>query len=350
MRIKTLPILIALAGTALQAHAMDDRLYLAPTLNYTFSDSDRRADDGLGLGISLGKPITPNLNMELSLTGSSLDFKTGSGQYDLIGLGVDALYLFDRNATFTPYGVVGLGVLRTDIPGADDTGLMANAGLGIMTRLSDNLSLRGDVRYRWDGNAAKAFGENSFGDVVVSLGLNFALGQKARPAPKPEPVVQLAPTPAPEPAPAPAPKPAPVPTPAPEPQPVAPAVKTKQAAQLEQSKSGDVIVILEGVNFEFDSARLRPDAIVILDEAVTVLNRRKDINMDIVGHTCSIGTEQYNQGLSERRARSVYDYLVNHGIASERLTTQGYGETRPAYSNATREGRAKNRRVELHIK
>ncbi|MDP1532076.1 MAG: hypothetical protein Q8L92_00690, partial [Rubrivivax sp.] len=89
MRIKTLPILIALAGTALQAHAMDDRLYLAPTLNYTFSDSDRRADDGLGLGISLGKPITPNLNMELSLTGSSLDFKTGSGQYDLIGLGVD---------------------------------------------------------------------------------------------------------------------------------------------------------------------------------------------------------------------------------------------------------------------
>jgi OmpA-OmpF porin, OOP family len=344
MRIKTPVILIALAGTALQAHAMDDRLYLAPTLNYTFSDNDRRADDDFGLGFALGKPITPNLNMELSLTGSSLDFNSGSGQYDLIGVGVDALFLFNRDARFTPYGVVGLGVLRTDIPGADDTGLMANAGLGIMTRLSDNLSLRGDVRYRWDGNAAKAFGENSFGDVVVSLGLNFALGQKARPAPTPEPVAQLAPVPEPAPAPMPA------PAPAPEPQPVAPAVKTQQAAQLEQSKPGDVIVILEGVNFEFDSDRLRPDAIVILDEAVTVLNRRKDINMDIIGHTCSIGTEQYNQGLSERRARSVYDYLVNHGIASERLTTQGYGETRPAHSNATREGRAKNRRVELHIK
>lgn len=340
MRIKTLPVLIALAGTTLQAHAMDDRLYLAPSVNYTFSDSERHADDDWGLGFALGKPITPNLNMELSLTGSSLDFKTGSGGYDLVGLGVDALYLFNRDARLTPYGVLGLGVLRTDIPGADDTGLMANAGLGLMTRLSDNLSLRGDVRYRWDGNAAKAFGENSFGDVVVSLGLTYALGQKARPAPTPTPVAQLAPEPA----------PAPVPAPAPAPEPVAPAVKTPQAAQLERSKPGDVIVILEGVNFEFDSDRLRPDAIVILDEAVTVLNRRKDINMDIVGHTCSIGTAQYNQGLSERRARSVYDYLVNHGIASERLTTQGYGETRPAHSNATREGRAKNRRVELHIK
>lgn len=344
MRIQTLPALIALAGIALPAHAMDDRLYLAPSVNYTFSDNDRRADDDWGLGFALGKPITPNLNMELSLTGSSLDFETGSGEYDLVGLGVDALYLFNRDARLTPYGVLGLGVLRTDIPGADDTGLMANAGLGLMTRLSDNLSLRGDVRYRWDGNAAKAFGENSFGDVVVSLGLTYALGQKARPAPTPEPVAQLAPEPAP------APVPAPAPAPVPEPEPVAPAVKTPQAAQLEQSKPGDVIVILEGVNFEFDSDRLRPDAIVILDEAVTVLNRRKDINMDIVGHTCSIGTTEYNQGLSERRARSVYDYLVNQGTAADRLTTRGFGETQPAFSNATREGREKNRRVELKIK
>lgn len=329
MRVKSLTLLIVLAGTALQAHAMDDRLYLAPTLNYTFSDSDRRADDDWGLGIALGKPITPNLNMELALTGSSLDFKTGSGEYELVGLGVDALYLFNRMARFTPYGVAGLGVLRTDIPGADDTGLMANIGLGLMTRLSDRLSLRGDVRYRWDGNAAKAFGENHFEDVVVSLGLSIALGPKARPAP--EPVAQR------------------TPEPAPSPEPAAPAVTTPQT-QLDEAKPGDVIVTLEGVNFEFDSARLRPDAITILDEAVTVLDRRKDINVDIVGHTCSIGTTEYNQGLSERRARSVYDYLVNQGTAADRLTTRGFGETQPAFSNATREGREKNRRVELKIK
>ena len=340
MRIKTLPILIALAGTTLQAHAMDDRLYVAPTVNYTFSDNDRQADDGWGGGLALGKPITEHLNMELGLTGSSLDFNTGSGSYDLWGLGVDAIYLLNRDADFTPYGVLGIGALYTDIPGRHDTGLMGNIGLGVMKRLTDNISLRADARYRMDGNSTNAFNENNFGDAVVSVGLNIALGQKAQPAPKPEP----APVARPEPAPAPAPAPVVAP------EPVASALTTPQAMQLDQAKSGDTVVILEGVNFEFDSARLRPDARPILDEAVTVLNRRKDINVDVIGHTDSTGTTQYNQGLSERRAKAVYDYFVDKGIAADRLATMGYGETRPAHSNATREGRAKNRRVELVVK
>lgn len=340
MRIKTLPVLIVLAGTALQAQAADDRLYVAPSVNYTFSDSDRRADDGWGGGLALGKPITEHLNMELALTGSSLDYKSGSGNYELWGLGVDALYLLNRNANFTPYGVLGIGALYTDIPGKHDTGLMGNIGLGIMQRLTDNMSLRADARYRMDGNATNAFNANHFGDAIVSVGLNIALGQKAQPAPKPEPVAQ------PEPAPAPVPAAEPVAQPAP----LAPEYKTEQAAQLDKAQSGDTVVILEGVNFEFDSAHLRPDALPILDEAVTVLDRRKDISVDVVGHTDSTGTTQYNQGLSERRAKAVYDYFVSKGIAADRLSSRGYGETKPAYSNATREGRAKNRRVELVVK
>lgn len=352
MHIKTLSLFIALASTALQAQAMDDRLYVAPSVNYTFADSDRRADDGWGAGVALGKPVTPHWNMELSLSGSALKHQSASGDYRLQGLGVDALYLLKRDADFTPYGVLGVGILRTDTLGKADTGAMANAGLGIMKRLSDNIALRADARYRWDGNSTNTFNKSSFGDVIVSVGLNIALGEKARPAPKPmpEPVAQ----PAPEPVAQPAPKPAPMAAPAPEPvviqpAPVAP-LTTRQATQLDQAKSGDVVTILEGVNFEFDSARLRPDAIVILDEASTVLERRSDISVDVVGHTCSIGTEIYNQGLSERRAKSVYDYFVNKGIAADRLTTQGFGETKPAFSNTTREGRAKNRRVELYVK
>ena len=348
MHIKTLSLFIALAGTTLQAQAMDDRLYVAPSANYTFADSDRRSDDGWGAGFTLGKPITQNWNMELALTGSHLDYKTGSGKYKLMGLGVDAVYLFNRDADFTPYGVFGMGVLYTDIPGSDDTGLMANAGLGIMKRLNDNVALRADARYRWDGNAANGGNGSNFGDVIVSVGLNIALGEKVRPAPapKPEPAAQLAP----EPATVTIPEPKPAPEPVVQPAPVAPALTTKQAAQLDQAKPGDVVTILEGVNFEFDSARLRPDAMIILDEASTVLQRRSDISVDVVGHTCSIGTEKYNQGLSERRAKSVYDYFANKGIAADRLTTQGFGETKPAFSNSTREGRAKNRRVELYVK
>lgn len=351
MRIKTLPALIALAlaGTALQAHATDDRLYIAPSVNYTMPDNGRKADDGWGAGVALGKPISQHLNLELSLTGSSMDYKTGPGDYRLMGLGVDALYLLNRDADFTPYGVLGAGVLHTKIPGASDSGLMANVGVGVMKRLTDNMALRADARYRWDGNAANAFTANNFGDFIVSVGLNIALGQKAepkpvaQPAPEPMPVAQ----PAPEPMPAPAPEPKPEPVVQPEP---APVLKTKQAAQLEEAKSGDVVTILEGVNFEFDSARLRPDAIQILDEAVLVLNHRKDMDVDVVGYTDSTGTKQYNQGLSERRAKSVYDFFVSKGIAADRLTTQGFGETKPIASNKTREGRAKNRRVELRVK
>lgn len=346
MKIKTLALL-TLAAAMPAAHAMDDRLYVVPSVNYTFTDSDRRAEDGWGAGFSLGKPIGRNLNMELSLTGSSFDFDNGSGDYDLVGLGVDALYLFNREADFTPYGVFGLGVLRTDVPGSNDSGLMANVGLGVMKRLTDNIGLRADARYRWDGNSTNAFGENHFGDWLLSVGVSIALGQKPQPAPKPEPVAQPAPPPAPV---APPPAPAPVVQPAPAAAPAPLALKTEQAAQLEKAQPGDVVVILQGVNFEFDSAKLRPDAIVILDEAVTVLQKRKDIAVDIVGHTCNIGTEQYNQRLSERRAKAVYDYFVGKGIAAERLTSKGMGETQPAYSNATREGRAKNRRVELHVK
>lgn len=110
------------------------------------------------------------------------------------------------------------------------------------------------------------------------------------------------------------------------------------------------MVLFEGVNFESDSARLRPEAITILDEAVTALNRRKDISVDVVGHTDSTGTTQYTQGPSGRRAKSVYDYFVSKGIAADRLSSRGYGETKPAFSNATREGRVKNRRVELVVK
>lgn len=337
MRIKTLPVFLALAGAAVQAHAADDRFYLAPSVNYTFADSDRRSDDDWGIGVALGKPISRHWNLELALSGSSLDFDGGGGEYDLLGLGVDALYLVNRDADFTPYGVVGLGALWTDIPGADDVGVAASAGVGVLKRLTENIALRADARYRWDDNAADAFNEDNFGDWIIGVGLTIALGKSAQAAPPPQAAAE--PMAQPEPAPA-----------APEPAPAAPALQTEQGAQLEQSQAGDVVVLPEGVNFAFDSAQLRPDAVTVLDEAVTVLNRRSDIKVDVVGHTCNIGTEAYNQGLSERRAQSVYDYFVGNGIAADRLTTQGYGETRPAHSNDTPEGRAKNRRVELHVK
>jgi outer membrane protein OmpA-like peptidoglycan-associated protein len=107
-------------------------------------------------------------------------------------------------------------------------------------------------------------------------------------------------------------------------------------------------IVLRGVNFDFDKSNIRPDAAVILDEAVRILSG-SSAPVSVEGHTDWIGSDAYNQGLSERRANAVQAYLIEQGISPSRLSTSGYGESRPISSNETREGRALNRRVELHV-
>lgn len=105
---------------------------------------------------------------------------------------------------------------------------------------------------------------------------------------------------------------------------------------------------LEGVVlFDFDRYDLKAEAYPLLNEVVSILKRNPGIEVEIQGHTDNIGTAAYNQQLSENRAKAVMDYLVDHGIASYRLMAKGCGFTQPVASNDTKEGRAKNRRVEL---
>ena len=108
-------------------------------------------------------------------------------------------------------------------------------------------------------------------------------------------------------------------------------------------------IVLRGVNFDFDKATIRPDAKVILDEAATILKRNPDVRVNVDGYTDSIGTKEYNQKLSERRAASVADYLGAQGVDRSRLTPRGFGMSNPVDTNKTKEGRAKNRRVELLV-
>jgi len=109
-------------------------------------------------------------------------------------------------------------------------------------------------------------------------------------------------------------------------------------------------IVLRSVHFDFDKATLKPEAKPILDEAIQVLKQEGSVDIIVEGHTDSIGTEQYNLGLSRRRAATVLAYLVDHGIARSRITAEGMGEAKPVASNDTADGRAQNRRVELHVK
>ncbi len=108
-----------------------------------------------------------------------------------------------------------------------------------------------------------------------------------------------------------------------------------------------IIVFDDNIMFDFDKAVIRPAFYPVLDEAVALLKDNSELNVEIAGHTCSMGPAEYNLGLSQRRAQAVKNYLVEKGIATERMVVKGYGLTQPAYSNDTREGRAKNRRTEI---
>ena len=103
------------------------------------------------------------------------------------------------------------------------------------------------------------------------------------------------------------------------------------------------------VLFDFDKTNIKPSADRVLREAVRILNSYIKHDLSIEGHTDSYGSYEYNQGLSERRAKSVANYLIKAGIDKNRITTVGYGEKIPVATNKTAAGRELNRRVEILI-
>jgi OOP family OmpA-OmpF porin len=113
--------------------------------------------------------------------------------------------------------------------------------------------------------------------------------------------------------------------------------------------------VLRGINFDFDKANIKSEFRPVLDEAARILADNPNVRVTVEGHTDSIGSDAYNQRLSERRARAVKQYLVSKGVAADRLETVGKGEKEPVAPNTkpdgkdNPEGRAMNRRAELKV-
>jgi OOP family OmpA-OmpF porin len=169
--------------------------------------------------------------------------------------------------------------------------------------------------------------------VAVAFAGACATTEEPKPAPKPEPVP--APVPKPEPKPAPPPPP---PAPKPEPKPEA---KPKPVAEK--------VTFAADVLFDFDKSVIKPEGRSKLDD---LSSKMKGINLEVViaiGHADSIGSDEYNQRLSVRRAESVKAYLTSKGVEPNRVYTEGKGEKQPVASNRTADGRAKNRRTEIEV-
>lgn len=136
----------------------------------------------------------------------------------------------------------------------------------------------------------------------------------------------------------------------------------KQIKELRESTAGSGVDITptdngqailvnlpEGVTFDVGSAALQPGFRATLDQIAQSMNQYPNSLIDVYGHTDSTGSDQFNQTLSENRARTVANYLTMQGVSAARIRSQGFGETMPVADNATEEGRRRNRRVEIKI-
>lgn len=377
MRNTALALMLGLGvTTALPTMAAGDlsrNPYGAVLGNYVVPDQDRDADYGVGgTVIFFGKPLSDHLNIEFSGFGNTLRRGSDNGDDTQFGLGLDFVFPLVKGAV-RPFLLVGAGGVRDQLDTTNDTDSInpyLNAGGGLLIALSERFALRAEARYLMDFNNGSYPNKDQLGDGRFGFGLQYIFGKPYIAPPPPAPPVVVAPPPPPAPADSdgdgvidPNDK-----------CPNTPAGVKVDAVGCPLDSDGDGVpdyldkcptpkgfkvdaegciieqtIVLRGVNFEYDKDQLTAEAKAILDAVVPGLAAQPKLTLEIGGHTDSRGTDAYNKSLSQRRANSVKAYLAAKGVAPERLSAVGYGESKPVADNATEAGRGENRRVEFQV-
>jgi len=346
---------LAAAGAA---HAGSDvgQVMVGAGAMWTETDNDRGLDDGNGFYYEFGYAMSEKWDLYVNgFSGNHDDLAPGATwDHEIKGLTLDLTRVYKRDERVSPLIIVGFGMLDQYRPAdvnpfdSGDKEIAFKLGVGVLADLMEfnrgKLQLKGTVAGR------KSFGR-SINDVVATIGMQMAFGGKKAAPPPPPP-------PPPPPRAAPTPPPAP---PAPPPPPPRPPSDTDRDGVVDatdrcpNTPAGDKVdtagcslTIRLEVFFDTNSSTIKPESYPDLDRVVTFMKETSPSATGVVeGHTDSQGADAANLSLSQRRADAVLKYLVDHGVASGRLTAKGYGETQPVADNGTADGRAQNRRVVL---
>ncbi len=284
-----------------------------------FTDSSRDIKNGELYGAGVSYFLTDDVSLGLSY-GEYHDItsedRVQDGSHKKIKgslTSLDAAYHFGNPGVgLRPY--VSAGVAHQSIGQADrggrDRSTFANVGTGLKYYFTENFFAKASVDGMYNIDADE--GEWMAG---VGVGLNFGGGARQvaavepTPEPAPAPIVDTEPEPAPE-----------------------------------------LVRVELDVKFDFDKSRVREESYSDIKNLADFMQQYPQTNTTVEGHTDSVGTDQYNQRLSERRAEAVRNVLVNeYGVEGGRVNSVGYGESRPVADNATEEGRQINRRVEAEV-
>lgn len=360
-------------GLADGSPAPDNRVYVSAMISRALS-GNQSSGRSVGFSLSLGKPITDRFGLELNFQRYKIQMDSDHGGFgvDEKTYGLNGLFYLHRGTRWTPYLEFGAGRVDSafDAGGGSGSGSYLDVGAGFFWNIDAHLSVRGDLRLnRLSNGVGTAAGSSAMEYPVASFGIATQFGES--------PGARSLPTQSSPPPPPPAPRDSDddgVPdsvdqcpgTPA--------GVRVDRhgcpidtdgdgvADNLDQCPNTPhgvkvdargcpvtPVINLPTLHFAFDSSLLSTADERTLNDVVEKLDLAPKVDLLLVGYTDSTGPAAYNLKLSKARAASVKQYLVARGVAGSRLRMRGDGESHPVASNKTVAGRAKNRRVELHV-
>lgn len=366
-------VLLTLLTTLSIADDQTGAVSVTPNVGWYFFEGNQRLDDGITYGINLGYSINKNWDIEGSFNYVNSDRNDIGGDVDGFIYKLDGLYNITTFGKLVPYLAAGVGGITLNPDrGSAENDFLFNYGAGLKYFITDNIALRGDVRHVLPyGSLGK---DESVNNLLCTVGISFLFGgEKEKPKVAETPKVEE-------------------PTQAEEPTKVEEPTQqtdsdgdgvyddldkcpdTPKGVEVDENgcpldTDGDGVAdyldkcpntpkgatvdefgcwVCKGLNFDYNKWDIKPEYNSCLDESADYLkNANPDINVEIQGHTDNIGSRKFNLKLSEKRALAVWDYLINKGIAKERLTIKGFGFLNPVAPNGTEEGRSKNRRVQF---
>jgi OOP family OmpA-OmpF porin len=361
-------------ATTAQAGIREGAFTLSPMIGFHGFEGDQKTDDGIVGGLSLGYNVSKKWAAELEFRYTDTEIEPVGVPEEDIGiwsLGMNALYHFSPDEQFVPYVSGGFGIMYFDAKNYDvDDDYMMNWGVGAKYFISEDAAVRVDLRHLVDLHSDRGFDQFSGDDVdhnyLATAGLFFQFGGVVPPVPPADSdgdgipdlrdkcpdtplgvMVDAVGCPPVE-------------------KPLAVYQKpvdgdddgdgvlnskdkcpgTERGIMVDEF--GCPIKFTLQIEFDFDKDEVRPQYHEKLQKAADFINKYPGTRFLLAGHTDSRGSDEYNEGLSMRRAAAVKKYLVEKfGIAAQTLNPKGYGEAQPVDTNATDEGRQRNRRVEV---
>jgi OOP family OmpA-OmpF porin len=324
-------LLLMLVVTTGYAQVKAGSVNITPTIGGYMFEGNEDMDNSLSLGLRAGYFFTKYIGVEgfVHYVPTEINGTPAKEKMSFLGYGIEGIFNILPNGKFVPFLAAGVGGTHYsttyDRTTEDKRNKIAlDYGAGLKYFLSENVALRGDVRH------VIPFSD-THSNLFYTVGVTFAFGgTKKAVVAAPEPV---APPPAVQEV---------------KPQAAAPVVVQEVKPQPRVAKE----IVEKGrttlnVLFDFDKSSIKKNAFSDINDLVAVMKQYTDLNVTIEGHTDSKGSAAYNKKLSQRRADAIKKYMVEKGgIDAKRLNAKGFGLEKPVASNATKEGRAKNRRVE----